>query len=206
VIDLSEWPQLKKVYDSFAERGILSQEMFDALTEEMQSGAFVTLGASDEVIAQKLTDLITRAIGEGMTDKAFVEAVDSTLSNPSYWSLVFHMNVMNAFNSGNYAALFHGPNADDYPAWQFVGPEPIEENCPDNICGEMYRLAFDKSDPEAQIRMPLVHFGCHHSIRWLTQEEADEIGITDAAEMPEPAEGFDYDKVAAIPQSLRRAA
>jgi hypothetical protein len=204
--DLSAWPRLKVVYEQFVSTGILSEAQFNALTAELQSQAFVTLGASDEIIAAKLTDLIGKAISEGMLDSDFIKAADPLLENPSYWGLVFHMNVQTAFNNGHYAEAFFGPYADDFVAWQFIGATPAEEpDCPNGICAEMYELAFDKYDPEARRRLPFEHFGCHHFVRWLTQEEADAIGITDASEMPEPAEGFGDDKIDALPEALKAA-
>lgn len=204
--DLSAWPRLKAVYEQFVSTGILSEAQFNALTTELQSQAFVTLGASDEIIAAKLTDLIGKAISEGMLDSDFIKAADPLLANPSYWGLVFHMNVTNAFSNGNYSEFFFGDYSDDYPAWQFVGPTPAEEpDCPNGICDEMYGLAFDKYDPEARRRLPKVHWGCTHSIRWLMQSEADAIGITDASEMPEPQEGFGDDKIDALPEALKGA-
>lgn len=207
VPNLDDWPALKRVYTQFMADGIMETDKLNALVEEMMRDATTTLGASDAIIKQRLTDLLGKSIAEGGLAKDFVNAADPLLENPSYWSLVYDMTVKRAFSNGHISEAFFGPFADSYVAWQFVGQEPAEEpDCPGGICSEMYELAFDKDDPEARRRMPpMIHFGCRHRVRYLTQEEADGIGITDAAEMPEPAEGFGEDKIDALPDALKAA-
>jgi hypothetical protein len=120
--------------------------------------------------------------------------------------LVFDMNVANAFNSGKYSEWVSGPFADTHAAWMFIGATPAEEpDCPNGICAEMYNKVFLMTDIEARRRMPLVHFNCHHTAAWLTQEQADEYGISYGADMPEPAEGFGDDKIDALPEALKAA-
>ena len=69
--------------------------------------------------------------------------------------------------------------------------------------GELVDLSVE--DDESYVAAGVIVHNCHHSIRWLTREEADRIGITDASTMPEPADGFGENKVEALPASLKAA-
>lgn len=203
---IDDYPELADVWDQWVKRDLIPIDEFNALAQEFKTEAFSALGAANEKMLGKVRDLIAEAMTGQWTGKEVIRAIDETLSIPWYWDMVFRTNVTNAFMGGHYSAMF-GPIGADYPVFQFVGPADSrndeEDECPGLICRAMLNRYFSKDDFEARRRLPPTHWQCRHSARDVPAEEAANVDLTDASEMPEPDPDWDFDKRDLIPASMR---
>ncbi len=205
---IEDFPDLLEMLDDWWGRAEMPIEEFNALAQEMKTMSFSALGASTSIMREKVKALIGDALSGELLMKDFVRAVDPLLENVSYWNMVFRVNTTNATMGGHLSEIF-GPNGnlDEYPLWQFVGPadsrNDTDDECPELICRQMKNRYFSKTDPEALRRLPPVHYQCRHLVRDVPAREAARVTVTDARTMPEPQEGWGFDKRDLIPGVFR---
>jgi SPP1 gp7 family putative phage head morphogenesis protein len=171
----------------------ISEDDWDELTEAEQQRAFKVAAVAQADLAQEVLDAITSAVEDGTTFEDFRDAVGEKLADA--WGGedsprlegIFRTNTMAAYNGGRYEA-FNDPEVKEArPFWRF---DAIEDDRIDDVCADSDGTVLASDDPWWTTHLPPLHPNCRCTFVALSDEEAQEAGLTPEPTEREAADGF----------------
>lgn len=172
----------------------MTEAEFDDLAGEERRRAFVVADVTQARVAQQVYDATVRAVRDGTTLDDFRDDVGAELAsawggeNPSRLESTFRTGVMRAYNEGR-EELWSDPEvrrARPYMRFDAVGDSRACDTC-DPLDG----LVMPADDSWWASRQPPLHPSCRCIRTALTEEEAEDEGISSKPPPHEPpADGF----------------
>lgn len=181
----------------FRERTLMPADEFEALAEDVRSRAFTVSGVADLDVVSDVWQAIDSAVTEGETLEDFKDRVAGKLEaewggeSPSRLETIFRTNVQAAYSAGR--AIENERAKDTHP---YVRYSVIDDSRTSDICEGLIDLVLKQDDPFVASHQPPLHHNCRTDVVAITEDEARELGIDDAAPEVEPTEGFGGDPLA----------
>jgi len=167
---------------------------FRKLEEDERQKAFWVAGVTQARLVQEAKDAIERAVAEGTSLDDFKADVGGELAeawggeDAARLETVFRTNVMGAYNAGR-SEIFSDPvvrEARPYLRFDTAGDARVTED----ICEPCDGVILPADHPWWATHTPPLHYSCRSILVPLSQEEAEQEGITASPPAVQPLPGF----------------
>lgn len=145
---------MKEAAKKFAEKVPLTRAEFDTLSDWAKVRAFTVATVTKAEILQDVMDAAQKAIDEGLSLADFNAVLGDVMDvrgwtglTPWHSEAVMRTNVQMAYGSGRLEQ--QQAQAEDFPAWQFISNEPVDE------CADLNETVFSIDDVDWY---PPIHF------------------------------------------------
>jgi SPP1 gp7 family putative phage head morphogenesis protein len=178
---------------AFRKRVPMPDWQWDALTQAEREFAFKVSGVAQADLVTEAWEAIDRALTEGTTLEAFKLEVGGQLeaawgrADPARLETIFRTNTQSAYNGGRHEILSHPEVKKARPFWRFDGAADARQ-CDD--CDPLDGVILPADDPFWHTHQPPLHHQCRCVITPLSDEEADDEGVTEDVPNVEVDEGF----------------
>lgn len=162
-----------------------TQAWTDIYTHE-HDWAFVVAGANRDAIVEDFYNAITKAIEGGTTLAEFRKDFDNIVSSHGWdykggrnWrsQIIYETNLTQSYNAGRYEQL--RANRTALPYLRYRHSDAVEHPRKEHLAWDGMVLRAD--DPWWDTHFPANGWGCQCYVEGLTQEEVDELGLTEFA-------------------------
>lgn len=187
--------QFQEAINAFRDRVPISDEDWEALLDAEREFAFKVAGIAQLEIVAEAYEAVASAIEDGTDVDDFKEAIGAQLEDswggeePGRLENIFRTNVQTAYNAGRYESATAPETKKQRPYWRL---DVISDSHTSEFCEPL-------SDPPVilpadhawwQTNYPPRHYQCRDIVSTLTQEQAEEEGITSSPPAVKPLEGF----------------
>ena len=191
--------------DHFRSKALMTYEAFESDVLANHTKTFTLAGVADIDVIDHVFSELDKAIAIGTDFREFKascaasleQAWGGTVANPG-WRLetIFRTNVQSAYQAGRYKEAREGQS--DRPFGLF---SDVQDDRESDICGDIgddiRGKAISLDDPIWDKVWPPNHHDCRSDVVTLTEAEANEQGVLDPEDVPDPedaevADGFDH--------------
>lgn len=188
--------RFQEAIDAFLKRVPMTQDEYDQLEEAEQEFAFTVANVAQADLVADVYESLQAAIAKGKTFDEFRADVGEDLANewggddPSRLETIYRTNVMDAYNGGRYAQQTAPATiaARPYGRWDVIEDARTSEDIclPIGTANVVVKL----NSPWAQRHYPPLHYCCRTIVTGISQEEAEDTGITESPPDVEALPGF----------------
>lgn len=176
--------KFQEAIDAFRRRVPMTDDDFDQLSDDEREFAFTVAGVAQVELVADVYEAIERAIEDGTTLDDFQGQIGGQLEegwggeDPGRLENVFRTNVMGAYNAGRYDAATAPAVARERPYWRFDGIE--DSRTTEDICEPVIsaHVVLPADHDWWQTHYPPLHYNCRSVVTTLTEEQAQDEGIT----------------------------
>jgi SPP1 gp7 family putative phage head morphogenesis protein len=187
--------QFEEAVDAFRKRVPMKRGEWDKLTAQERKHAFMVSEVASADLVTEVYEAIDKAIAKGTTFAEFQKDIGGKLvehwggEKPGRIETIFRTNVLENYNVGRQEIFDEPAVKATRPYLRFDG---IDDDRQSEICEEYDGMILPTDDPFWARHSPPLHYNCRSTITALSEEEADEEGITTAGARPKvpPLEGF----------------
>lgn len=182
---------------AFLARTPVDPETWRHLTQAERERAFMIAHVTQADVLNDAMAAITRAMDEGSNFEDFKREIGPALedawqgdvANPSArLETIFRTNTATAYGQGHYRQMQDPAVKRARPYWKYVA---IEDQRTSKWCGPLDGVIRPADDPWWRHHFPPLHFNCRSTVVNLTEEEAQQEGITGSIpSSPAPLPGF----------------
>jgi SPP1 gp7 family putative phage head morphogenesis protein len=169
----------------------MTEEIWTELEEQELEFAFTVADVAQLDLVVDVYEAIGRAVESGTTLEDFKAEVQDSLE--SAWGeedagrveTIFRTNVQGAYNAGRHEAA--QAVKEDRPYWRY---QAILDNRTSDVCSECDGTLLEADSSWWQSHYPPLHPNCRCIAVTMTQEEAEDEGVSDGGPSAKPVEGF----------------
>jgi uncharacterized protein with gpF-like domain len=178
---------------AFRARVPMTDDEFDQLVENEREFAFTVAGVAQAELVADVYEAVQRAIEDGTDLETFQADIGPALEEswggeePGRLENIFRTNVMGAYNAGRYSAATAPAVKRERPYWRM---ETVDDSRQTEICQACRNVCLPADHPWWRTHYPPLHYQCRDHVTTLTQEQAEEFGITDSPPDVQPMPGF----------------
>ena len=176
----------------------LDEDEIEDLEDEADEKAFRIAGVASVDVLVQVHQAIVKSLEEGTPYEDFAEEIgpvletawQGTVDNPgARIENIFRTNVQKAYNAGRWKA--HQEVANEFP---YAILDVVEDARTSDVCAhldaQLKGKSLPASDPFWGTHTPPLHFNCRSQIIYLSEEQAEEIGISKHIPKTPSAKGF----------------
>lgn len=177
----------------FRQRVPMPDWKWDALTEEERTFAFKVSGAAQADLATQAWEAMDKAIAQGTTLEEFKRDVGAKLeaawgrTDPHRLETIFRTNALGAYNAGRHEILSHPEVRKARPYLRF---DAVNDSRVSDVCEALDGTIRPADDPFWTTHTPPLHFNCRSVLVPLSDEEAQDEGVSGNVVGAEADEGF----------------
>ncbi|MBE3574550.1 MAG: minor capsid protein [Firmicutes bacterium] len=187
----------------FRSRILLTKEEFLALENEVRAQAFTVAGITALEILRDIQTALEAAIADGTTLEDFRAQANEILARRGWRGLtpyqadnVFRTNLQTAYNVGRYKQMTDPDVISRRPYWQY---DAVNDRRTRPSHRAMDGRVWPANHPIWDTWYPPNGFRCRCSVRSLSQEDVDRMGLTVEAEIPQMVQTRDGISQALLP-------
>ncbi len=177
----------------FRERLLLTDAEFAAIEDASHQTAFTIAGVNQLDLVEEVWAQLDRAVAQGETLGDFQERVSDRLTSawggeqPWRVETIFRTNAAEAYAAGRYVQMTDPAVRRARPFWRYSS---ITDQRTTILCNEADDTVLPADHPWWQGHYPPCHFSCRAHIVTLSEDEAQEAGITTDPTAEPAMEGF----------------
>lgn len=181
---------------AFRARVPMTEDEWDALQESEREFAFTVAGVAQAELVADVYEAIERAIEDGTDIDDFRAEIGADLEDswggeePGRLETIFRTNVLGAYNAGRYSAATAPAVKRERPYWRFDGVD--DSRTTEDICEPIIeaKVVLPANHPWWRTHYPPLHYQCRSLVSTLTEEQAQEEGITSSPPEVHAMPGF----------------
>lgn len=172
--------QPQAAIDWFKRKLALSPEEFVAISAQARRQAFTVAGATNLSVVQSTLSSLQKALEDGETfqswQKRIPEELNTAWGSTKGWRsrTVFDTAIQSAYGAGRWQAA----TESERPIWRL---EVVLDGKTSKVCLKVANFTAPKDHPAWKKLIPPLHHRCRTALITLSQEQAEELGISSSA-------------------------
>lgn len=181
---------------AFRARVPMTKDEWDDLDEAEREYSFTVAGAAQADLVTDVYEAVGRAIEDGTDFDDFKDAIGDSLEEswggeePGRLDMIFRNGVQGAYNAGRYEAATAPTVKAERPYWRFDAI--LDKDTTEDICRPIAEahVILSADHPWWQGHYPPLHHNCRSIVTTLTEEEANDEGVTSSPPLVHVMAGF----------------
>lgn len=183
--------RFKEALEQFLSLVPMTEDAYDDLEAAEQEFAFTLANVEQADLVAEVYEGIADAIENGTTFEDFQAEAGLGLEAEPMMERMFRTSVMDAYNGGRHSLMTAPATRRARPYWRYDGIDSDGRTC--EICAPCIGTILPADHPWWRTHYPILHPNCRDIATALSQDEAEEEGISDGPpDGPEPPAGFGH--------------